>query len=625
MPLPATPDYSSSKSRLRLLGAFVLGLMIQIGIASAQNLATNPGFETGETTGWFAFGPCTISAESTCVHSGNYAGSVTNRSATWNGIAQSFLGVLQPGQTYDISAWILLAGGSNQTMSLTMQESDSSGTSYTWTASGTVSTNGWTQLEGQYTFNPTGAVTSLFLYAEVPSSTNAAYYIDDLDVEWQNPTNGQCTVDWTNVFQRIDGFGFSTAWCGTLGSAKNNALYQTLGFSICRVQIDGIGSDQIADAAAAHAAGAMVLGTEWSVPSQWADTNGELIASNAAAYANWLSNAANTMGLDYVSFQNEPDGANWTPADIYNFVKTNCPAIGKPIAMPECIGFNDSYSDPVINDPTAVSNFTILAGHIYGGGLDPHINALAHGKHVWMTEHYISNVRDYMTNSILMAEEINNCMMAQMSAYVWWWVADWYDDDINLVDSNGNIYLSGYTFGQFSKFVRPGYYCIGASNNGATSISAYKDPASGNFAIVAINTNGSDFAQTFNLAGFNCIAVTPWITSQTLSLASQPAIDLTNASFTCTLPAVSVVTFIGQAIATNSTNLTGTLIGNNLILSWPADHTGWTLLTQTNNLNQGVSANINDWVRLPNSATTNQVVIPISSTQSAGYFRLVYP
>ena len=36
--------------------ALVMGLMLQGGIAAAQNLATNPGFETGDTTGWFAFG-----------------------------------------------------------------------------------------------------------------------------------------------------------------------------------------------------------------------------------------------------------------------------------------------------------------------------------------------------------------------------------------------------------------------------------------------------------------------------------------------------------------------------------------------------------------------------------------
>ena len=75
--------------------------ILQSWLAAAQsNLTTNPGFETGDTSGWFAFGPPSISAETSQVHSGTYACLVTNRSATWNGIAQSFVGVLQAGQTH---------------------------------------------------------------------------------------------------------------------------------------------------------------------------------------------------------------------------------------------------------------------------------------------------------------------------------------------------------------------------------------------------------------------------------------------------------------------------------------------------------------------------------------------
>jgi hypothetical protein len=78
-------------------------------------------------------------------------------------------------------------------------------------------------------------------------------------------------------------------------------------------------------------------------------------------------------------------------------------------------------------------------------------------------------------------------------------------------------------------------------------------------------------------------------------------------------------------VAFNSTNLTASVSGTNLTLNWPADHTGWTLLQQTNNLSLGVSANTNDWMRLPNSAATNSFVIPLSPTQSDGYYRLTYP
>src|SRR5215469_16789497 len=104
--------------------AFLIGLMLQGGMAAAQNLVTNPGFETGDTTGWFAWGSSTLSVETNQVHSGDYACDVSNRTDTWNGIAQSLQGVLQANQTYNFSVWLLLAGGPGQTMALTLKKVD---------------------------------------------------------------------------------------------------------------------------------------------------------------------------------------------------------------------------------------------------------------------------------------------------------------------------------------------------------------------------------------------------------------------------------------------------------------------------------------------------------------------
>ena len=108
-----------------------------------------------------------------------------------------------------------------------------------------------------------------------------------------------------------------------------------------------------------------------------------------------------------------------------------------------------------------------------------------------------------------------------------------------------------FAVGQYSRFVRPGYYRIDATNTATALISAYKDPVAGNFAIVAINSDSNTINQTFNLTNFTAVtSVTPWITSATLDLASQTAVAVTNSAFTYTLPAQSIVTFVGQA-ATN--------------------------------------------------------------------------
>ncbi|MGA2241986.1 MAG: hypothetical protein ABSH11_08085 [Verrucomicrobiota bacterium] len=127
------------------------------------------------------------------------------------------------------------------------------------------------------------------------------------------------------------------------------------------------------------------------------------------------------------------------------------------------------------------------------------------------------------------------------------------------MDNNASTTKRLFVLGQYSRFVRPGYYRINATNTGTALISAYKDPVAGNFAIVAVNTNGNAIAQTFGL--INCVAtgsVTPWITSATLDLASQTAVAVTNSTFAYTLPAQSVVTFVGQAAA-NAPNTAPTL------------------------------------------------------------------
>jgi hypothetical protein len=101
---------------------------------------------------------------------------------------------------------------------------------------------------------------------------------------------------------------------------------------------------------------------------------------------------------------------------------------------------------------------------------------------------------------------------------------------------------------QFSRFVRPGFNRIAATNSGSTLITAYRNTNSTAFVIVAINPTGFSLTPTFNLQNFPAVAsVTPWMTSPDVSLAVQSDVPVTNATFTCTLPGLNVMTFVGQA------------------------------------------------------------------------------
>ena len=78
-------------------------------------------------------------------------------------------------------------------------------------------------------------------------------------------------------------------------------------------------------------------------------------------------------------------------------------------------------------------------------------------------------------------------------------------------------------------------------------------------------------------------------------------------------------------VNTTPTNITVGVSSGNLNLSWPADHTGWRLLAQTNHLAAGISLNTNDWGTVAGSASTNQVSIPIDTAKRTEFYRLVYP
>ena len=73
------------------------------------------------------------------------------------------------------------------------------------------------------------------------------------------------------------------------------------------------------------------------------------------------------------------------------------------------------------------------------------------------------------------------------------------------------------------------------------------------------------------------------------------------------------------------TNIMTSVSGNVLTLSWPADHTGWRLLMQTNHLAAGLSANTNDWVTVPGSAGIHQTNITMNLALPTEFYRLVYP
>lgn len=72
----------------------------------------------------------------------------------------------------------------------------------------------------------------------------------------------------------------------------------------------------------------------------------------------------------------------------------------------------------------------------------------------------------------------------------------------------------------------------------------------------------------------------------------------------------------------NPTNLTFSVSGNVVTLSWPVEYTGWLLQMQTNSLSTGLGTN---WTLVAGSAATNQMYFTNDPAIPAVFFRMAHP
>jgi len=104
-------------------------------------------------------------------------------------------------------------------------------------------------------------------------------------------------------------------------------------------------------------------------------------------------------------------------------------------------------------------------------------------------------------------------------------------------------------------------------------------------------------------------------TSNFASIIGSPGAGL---AYSFTNGVLSVVV----GVASNPTNIMFSLSGNTLTLSWPADHLGWILQSQTNSLSVGLSTN---WVDVAGSGSSTQAVININGNNPSVFYRLRHP
>lgn len=396
-----------------------------------------------------------------------------------------------------------------------------------------------------------------------------------------NTSSGTAVINYTNTAQRMDGFGASSAWDGTWNTQQADIFFSTntgCGLSLLRTRIAPDGSTvEGGIAQMAQARGARVWSTPWSPPTIYKDTNsvngGNFVASvaNMQGYAGQLAkNVAlmrDTYGVNLyaLSIQNEPDYSTtyesclWTSKQFHDFLPylTNALAasnvLSTKIILAEDANWKWDLTTNAMADTTS-NNISILAAHNYGSSASAVTQfGTPCPKPLWETEHYLG-IGDDITNGLAIAQEIHSFLtVAEVSAYHYWWLKTY----------GGNGSLSGdntvtpakrlWTMGNYSRFVRPGFFRVGVTNNSTALISAFKDSASSNVVIVAANNSAFPINQTFTLTNFSVIGpLRQWVTSGTESLANHGgAVAVNNGTFAMTLAPWTVTTFVYQSPVTN--------------------------------------------------------------------------
>jgi glucuronoarabinoxylan endo-1,4-beta-xylanase len=380
------------------------------------------------------------------------------------------------------------------------------------------------------------------------------------------------TVTLSTQKQYIRGFGgiSHAAWLGDLTAAERTLAFGNatgqLGFSVLRIPVsDGNpGSSDVATAKAAIAAGAIVFASPWNAAHTYTSSDFASYATHLNNFVSYMKNQS--VDLYAISVQNEPDYGSqagwgaWTAAACHDFVLNYGASITTKLMSCESFNYQKSYYDAILNDPAALANVDVFGTHLYGTSVNayayPNFVSKGNGKEMWMTEHYTNSNTDAnkWPDALGVASELHNSMVTgQFNAYVFWPVKRSYGP-IN----SGAVTKRGGCMGQWSKFVRPGFYRVDATASPASgvSLSAYKSDAS--VVVVVVNTNNSASTLSVSIPGSSIASFAKYTTSSSKTLASDGTVTASNGTMSVSFDASSVTSLVGSGNATGNGGTSGT-------------------------------------------------------------------
>lgn len=248
-------------------------------------------------------------------------------------------------------------------------------------------------------------------------------------------------------------------------------------------------------------------------------------------------------------------------ADFIGILGSTVRAAGlsSKIVCCDVLGWNtaQSYATALENNSAASSALSIFSSHGYGAAPTFPITGLG-SRHVWQSEWGIFDSTDDawddggQSDGLNWAQRIHTGMTAaNLSAFLFWQGAEVnVTTNAYLVNYNGSsVIASGrlWAFANYSRFIRPGAVRIGASSGDSNlQVSAYRN-TNGTVSIVVLNTASSAITASYSLQNTgvaNGATVTPYLTNNSSHTAQQATTSVSGGSFSATIPARSLVTYV---------------------------------------------------------------------------------
>ena len=341
----------------------------------------------------------------------------------------------------------------------------------------------------------------------------------------------------------------------------------------------------------AGVSGSMNYTMDWSRPDWWGKLRRDKYEDYADLLADYVKNFEKQMGspLAILSVQNEPnwkvqyESAYWSGEDIRDFIKI----IGQRFPMkgitlgeggigimaPEFENFNVNFNTmikPALDDPQSQRVLTHIGLHQYNAPYDSSRRSgsmefpdiAASGKRFWQTE--VSGSGQYLPagtgidNALFYARMIHfDNTLAQTNAFLYWWLwTNNVNDDnfpgalIMVDDDTITPALRLYAMGQYSRFIRPGWFRIDCDTSPvrgrAVYSSAYRNPRTKEIAVVIINDTATSMSVSLNLSGAEFERLETWRTSANEKLAPLGRQATSRNTASVNLPSRSITTFYGM-------------------------------------------------------------------------------